>query len=87
MTEFIIEAQKISPQQRHSFIVESFDNLEGGDAIVIVNNHDPLPLLRFFEQNRASEFKQEYIQSGPGVWKVRLTKNKKEGCCGFCGGN
>ena len=84
MKEFVIEAQKIDPMHRHSFIFESFDSLEGGDSIVIVNNHDPVPLLRQFGESRPNQFVDEYLEKGPEVWKLRLTKKKKEGCCGFC---
>lgn len=85
MTEFIIEVQKMAPQQRHAFIFLSFDNLQAGESLLIVNDHDPLPLLRQFRESRAEQFVDEYLQSGPTEWQVRLTKKKKEGCCGFCG--
>lgn len=84
MKEFVIEAQKIDASQRHSFIFESFDNLEGGESLVIVNNHDPKPLLRQFGEIRPDQFVDEYLEKGPTVWKLRLTKKKNEGCCGFC---
>lgn len=84
MKEFVIEAQKIEPAHRHSYIFESFDNLEGGESIVIVNNHDPVPLLRQFGEFRPNQFVDEYLEKGPVTWKLRLTKKKKEGCCGFC---
>lgn len=85
MKEFIIEAQSIPPAQRHAFIFQSFDNLEGGDSLVIVNNHDPIPLLRQFQEARPEKFAFEYIEQGPKVWRLRLIKKAKEGCCGFCG--
>lgn len=84
MNEFVIEAQKIDSKSRHAFIFESFDNLEGGDCIVIINSHDPLPLLRQFNETRPNQFVEEYLEKGPETWKLRLTKRKKEGCCGFC---
>ncbi|WP_374033515.1 DUF2249 domain-containing protein [Bdellovibrio bacteriovorus] len=84
MKELVIEAQKIEPATRHSFIFESFDKLEGGESLLIVNNHDPLPLLRQFGEARPNQFVDEYLEKGPAVWKLRLTKKKKEGCCGFC---
>ena len=86
MNDIVIEAQKIPPAERHGYIFQSFDRLEGGNSIVIFNNHDPLPLLRQFEQFRAGEFKHEYLENGPQVWKLKITKKKGEGCCGFCGG-
>ena len=85
MKEFIIEAQKIPGPERHGFIFQSYENLEGGQALVIVNNHDPVPLLRQFEQKHANQFSHEYLEKGPHVWRLRITKLKKEGCCGVCG--
>ncbi|UOF01524.1 DUF2249 domain-containing protein [Bdellovibrio reynosensis] len=85
MKEVIIEAQSIPPQHRHAYIFEAFDNLEAGESVVIVNTHDPVPLLKQFEQNRANQFAHEYQAKGPDLWKLKLTKNKKEGCCGYCG--
>ncbi|MDG0816904.1 DUF2249 domain-containing protein [Bdellovibrio svalbardensis] len=85
MTEFVIEVQKMEPQHRHAFIFQQFDNLQGGESILIVNNHDPLPLLRQFRETRPEQFVDEYLQKGPTEWRLRLTKKKKEGCCGFCG--
>lgn len=86
MTDFVIEAQKIPPAERHAYIFQSFDNLEGGESIVIVNNHDPVPLLRQFESLKTDQFEYNYLESGPVQWQLKITKKKKEGCCGFCGG-
>ncbi|MGZ3797274.1 MAG: DUF2249 domain-containing protein [Pseudobdellovibrionaceae bacterium] len=85
MNEFVIDAQSISPAERHAFIFQSFDNLGTGDALVIVNNHDPVPLLRQFQEKRAEQFDHEYLEKGPKVWRLRLTKTTTESCCGFCG--
>lgn len=86
MNDFVIEAQKIPGPERHNFIFKSFDNLEGGESLVIVNSHDPVPLLNQFLERRADAFVHEYLEKGPSCWRLRLTKKKKEGCCGFCGG-
>lgn len=85
MKEFTIEAQKIPAQDRHAFIFQSFDNLQGGEAILIVNNHNPLPLLQQFQETRPELFSHEYLEQGPKEWRLRITKIKKDGCCGFCG--
>lgn len=86
MTEIIIDVQKISPSARHGLIFDNFDSLSEGESLIIVNDHDPKPLLRQFENTRPDQYKSEYLQSGPEVWKVKITRMKKEGCCGFCGG-
>jgi len=85
MKEFVIEAQKIPPQERHQFIFKSFDNLEGGEALVVINTHDPLALIRQMQEHRPNQLSYDYIERGPKEWRVRFVKIKKEGCCGFCG--
>ena len=84
MKEFIIEAPKIDPSIRHSFIFNKFDELAEGDSIVIVNNHDPKPLLHQFGEQRTGQFAEEYLEKGPSIWKLKIMKKKSEGCCGFC---
>lgn len=86
MSDLVIEAQQIPGPERHSYIFHCFDNLDGGESLLIVNTHDPVPLLRQLHELRKDEFKHEYLEQGPQQWKVRITKSKKEGCCGFCGG-
>lgn len=86
MTEIIIDVQKIVPAERHGLIFRNFDGLTEGQSLIIVNDHDPRPLLRQFQETRPDQFQDEYLQAGPQVWKVKITRKKKEGCCGFCGG-
>lgn len=85
MTDLTINAQTIPAPERHATIFNAFDSLEGGEALIIVNNHDPRPLLNKFSEERPDQFSEEYLTEGPSEWKVRLTKKKKEGCCGCCG--
>lgn len=86
MMDIIIDVQSIRPSERHALIFENFDRLESGQSIVIVNDHNPVPLLRQFKETRPEQFVDEYLQSGPKIWKVKITRTKKESCCGFCGG-
>lgn len=86
MNEIIIDVQSIVPAERHGLIFQKFDHLEKGQSLIIVNDHDPRPLLRQFQETRPNQFQDEYLQAGPEVWKVKITRTKSEGCCGFCGG-
>lgn len=85
MTEITIDVQKIVPAERHGLIFQNFDNLSPGQSIIVVNDHDPDPLLKQFRETRPDQFRDEYLQSGPHVWKLKITRTKKESCCGFCG--
>lgn len=84
--EITIDVQTIVPAERHGFIFKNFDSLAEGESLIVVNDHDPRPLLRQFQEMRPEQFKDEYLEAGPKVWRVKITRTKKEGCCGFCGG-
>lgn len=84
MKDILIEAQTIPADDRHNFIFKSFDSLEAGESITILNTHDPKSLLVQFNESRPAQFSSEYLKNGPIEWKVKLTKKLKEGCCGCC---
>jgi len=88
----IIDAREISPWQRHTTIMESFDNLAQGEAFLLIADHDPIPLFRQFESSRANQFGWNYVEKGPEAWKIEISrttsaKPQTDGnCCGHCGG-
>lgn len=84
MSEFTIEAQSIPAPDRHEFILKSFANLNPEETLLIVNNHDPRPLVEQMKSVFGKLLEYNYVESGPNVWKVRFVRKKSEGCCGFC---
>ena len=70
-----LDVTKIEPRRKHPTIFETFDALEEGESFVLVNDHDPAPLRYQFQAERGGAFGWEYVEKGPQVWKVRLTKN------------
>ena len=49
-------------------------NLAGGEAFLIVNDHDPKPLFYQFSAEYPGTFEWVYQQQGPEVWQVRVSK-------------
>ncbi|MFW5968448.1 MAG: DUF2249 domain-containing protein [Persicimonas sp.] len=47
---------------------------DDGESFVIKNDHDPRPLRYQFQAERPVQFGWEYLEEGPEVWRVRLTK-------------
>lgn len=47
-----------------------------GDAVILVNDHDPKPLYYQFEAEKPGRFGWEYVEAGPEVWRVRITRRK-----------
>ncbi|MBF0607896.1 MAG: DUF2249 domain-containing protein [Candidatus Magnetobacterium sp. LHC-1] len=64
----------IIPKERHSLIFRTFDELQPGDAFILVNDHDPKPLYYQFLHERENLFTWEYLEQGPEVWKVKISK-------------
>jgi uncharacterized protein (DUF2249 family) len=48
------------------------DELEAGTTVILVNDHDPLPLRYQLEATRGDRFSWDYLESGPKTWKVRI---------------
>lgn len=62
------------PAERHEKIFEQFENLEPGEAFILVNDHDPEPLYYQFEAEREGTFDWTYLQEGPEAWRVKISK-------------
>jgi uncharacterized protein (DUF2249 family) len=69
-----LDVRVIPPREKHPTIFRTFDALEPGQAFVLVNDHDPLPLRYQFEAERAGQYRWEYLEQGPTVWRVELGK-------------
>lgn len=70
----VIDAREIAAQQRHPFLFQTFDNMSVGAAFILVNDHDPIPLYYQFMDRRKEQFRWEYVEEGPELWRVCITK-------------
>lgn len=88
----VIDVRELAPQERHAKIFGGFDELLPGEALQIVNDHDPLPLRRQLDSRSPGQFQWAYLQQGPDQWRVLISKveaPEDEGSCcsgGACGG-
>ncbi|MBZ0157153.1 MAG: DUF2249 domain-containing protein [Alphaproteobacteria bacterium] len=64
----------IAPRERHPLIFKTFDELQKGESFVLVNDHDPKPLYYQLLHEREGLFSWEYLEQGPELWRVRITK-------------
>lgn len=85
-----VDTRSMTPKDRRSLVFGSFDQLKVKSAMEILNDHDPVTLRSQFELEKPHLFRWDYLESGPDVWRVAVTKIKgKHGvdtCCGGCGG-
>lgn len=69
-----LDVRTIPPRERHPRIFGVFDSLKPGQSFVLVNDHDPRPLYYQFQAERPGAFAWEYLEAGPEVWRVRITR-------------
>nr|WP_316639707.1 DUF2249 domain-containing protein [uncultured Roseateles sp.] len=86
----IVDVRSIAPRERHPLIFSTFGALAAGQAMELVNDHDPKPLYHQFQAEMPGKFSWDYLDSGPALWRVSITKlaqgHGKASCCGACGG-
>jgi hemerythrin-like domain-containing protein/uncharacterized protein (DUF2249 family) len=87
-----VDARVLPIPQKHPTIFRTFEGLAVGDAMLLVNDHDPKPLYYQFAAERTGQFEWRYLENGPEVWKVEIRRvagaageqapAEALGCCG-----
>jgi uncharacterized protein (DUF2249 family) len=78
-----VDVRTIVPRERHPLIFTTFDGLSAGDAMELVNDHDPKPLFYQLQAERHGQFSWDVLEQGPDTWRVRIGKTARD-CCGHC---
>ncbi|MFZ3221398.1 MAG: DUF2249 domain-containing protein, partial [Rhodoferax sp.] len=85
-----VDTRPMPSKDRRALVFWTFEQLGVDMTMELVNDHDPVTLRSQFELDKPNLFSWEYLESGPEVWRVAVTKLKgKHGvdhCCGACGG-
>ncbi len=71
-----LDVRDLPPAKRHALIFDSCEKLLLGDALILVNDHDPRPLYYQFEAETPGQFGWQYLEKGPAAWRVRITRQK-----------
>src|SRR5690606_6365947 len=69
-----LDVRLIPPREKHPTIFSTFDALDAGEAFVLINDHDPFPLRYQFQAERPNGFGWKYLEEGPQVWRVEISK-------------
>ncbi|MFB6102142.1 MAG: DUF2249 domain-containing protein [Haloplanus sp.] len=72
-----LDLRDVPPRERHSKIHAAFDDLDEGEELTIVNDHDPKPLFYEFRAERdafdADAYRSE--RRGPNEFVATLPKH------------
>lgn len=69
-----VDVRTIAPRERHPLIFSTFRSLVKGQAMELVNDHDPRPLYYQFQAEAPGTFGWDYLETGPDTWRVRISK-------------
>jgi uncharacterized protein (DUF2249 family) len=69
-----VNATEYPPQLKHKVIFQTFNELQPSEAMLLVNDHDPVPLRFQFESIHAGRFTWEYLEQGPDMFQVKISK-------------
>lgn len=71
----IINAPVLPPPVKHQTILATLDAIPQGYAALLINDHDPKPLLYQLDAEQPGAFSVEYQKSGPERFAILLTRN------------
>ena len=74
MGKRVVDVRTVVPRDRHPLIFATFDALGPGEAFILINDHDPKPLLYQLRAEREGAFTWDYLEQGPRTWQVRIGK-------------
>ncbi len=69
-----LDVRSLPPWERHPLIFETFDSLQPGEALRLVNDHDPRPLRYEMMHERTDQFVWESHEEAPREWVATITK-------------
>ena len=67
-----LDARSIPHAIRHGAVIGAFSQVRQGYAMVLVAQHNPLPLLGQLTEIEGDALEVTYLQQGPDVWRLRL---------------
>jgi uncharacterized protein (DUF2249 family)/quercetin dioxygenase-like cupin family protein len=74
MTGNELDVRQLLKPDKHPTIFATYAKLAVGESFVLVNNHDPKHLRQEFEADHAGSYGWEYLEKGPAVWRIQITK-------------
>jgi uncharacterized protein (DUF2249 family) len=74
MSDNELDVRPLRKSDKHPAIFAAYGGLPVGRSFVLVNNHDPKHLHEEFEADHAGSYDWQYVEKGPTVWRIRISK-------------
>ena len=69
-----IDVREIPRPQRHRLIFDAFDAVDVGQAVLLINDHEPKHLRDEFERERPGSYSWDAAPAAEGEFRVRIAK-------------
>ena len=69
-----IDVREYMPKDKRQAIFATFEKLNNGETMELINDHDPRPLYDHFNVERPNQFEWEYLEQGPELWRIGITR-------------
>jgi len=69
-----LDVRVIAHEIRHGAVLGALESLKPGKAMILVANHEPLPLLKQIDRKFPDLFTRTNVEEGPEVWKIQFTR-------------
>ena len=69
-----LDVRQVPKPQRHPLIFDRFAALPPAGSFVLVDSHDPKHLRQEFDRDHPGTYTWDYLETGPAVWRIRITK-------------
>lgn len=80
-----IDVRTIPPDERHPRIISLLEALKPSQSFAIVSDHEPRPLQYQIQAKFSGLFDWTYVEQGPEVWRVVISRKAGSGCDCCCG--
>ena len=69
-----LDVRVIPPRDKHPTIFRTFDGLEKGQSMILINDHDPRPLRYQLDADHPGTLVWTYPAQGPEIWRVQIDR-------------
>jgi uncharacterized protein (DUF2249 family) len=70
-----VDLRPVRTHRRRSEVLREFDRLRAGEALVLLTESHPLPLVHWLSTERFGAFRGAILAQGP-VWQLEITRRE-----------
>lgn len=68
----VIDVRTIIPRERHPLIFQRLAALQPGEALRLMNDHNPKPLHYQLQAERPGQYEWNVVEDGPEQWQIDI---------------